>query len=234
MLEVRDLDVSYEFLRVLWGVSLHVDEGEFVALVGANGAGKTTLLKAIAGLLGLGGGTIVFREKRIGGLPAHRISRLGISLVSETLNLFPAMSVYENLCLGAQAVRDKSRKLASLGFVFDVFPRLCERRGQLAGTLSGGERKMLAIARALMSTPTLLLVDEPSLGLSPQSTRTVFQALETLHRRGTTILLVEQNANMTLHITDRAYVLDQGRILLQGRSRDLLRDAQVQKAYLGL
>jgi branched-chain amino acid transport system ATP-binding protein len=234
VLEVRNLDAGYEFLQVLWGVSLRVGEGEFVALVGPNGSGKTTLLKTIAGLLGLRQGEILYRGKRIDGLSAHQICRMGVGQVSETLNLFQAMSVYENLWLGAYAVRERARKVASLGFVFDVFPRLRERRGQLAGTLSGGERKMLAIGRALMSSPVLLLVDEPSLGLSPQSTMSVFRALETLHDRGTTILLVEQNVSMTLNITDRAYVLEQGRMVLEGRSRDLLKDGKVQKAYLGL
>ncbi len=234
MLEVRGLDAGYDFLQVLWDVSLHVPEGEFISLVGPNGAGKTTMLKTIAGLLPPRRGEILFRGWPISGMPAHQISRMGIGLVSETLNLFQAMSVYENLLLGAYAVQKKSGKLASLEFVLDIFPRLHERRNQLAGTLSGGERKMLAIARALMSAPALLLVDEPSLGLSPLLTHAVFQALATLRQKGMTILLVEQNVNITLRMTDWAYVLEQGRMVLQGRSGDLLQDAHVKKAYLGL
>ncbi len=234
MLEVRNLEAGYDFLQVLWGVSFRVPEGKLVALVGPNGAGKTTTLKTIAGLLPPTQGEILFHGRPIRGMPAHRISRLGIGLVSETLNLFHGMSVHENLLLGAHVVQEKPKILASLAFVFEVFPRLRERRNQLAGTLSGGERKMLAIARALMSAPSLLLVDEPSLGLSPPLMLAVFAALEALRQKGTTILLVEQNVKSTLRMTDWAYVLEQGRVALQGRSTDLLEDDHVQKVYLGL
>jgi branched-chain amino acid transport system ATP-binding protein len=234
MLEIKNLDAGYDFLQILWEVSLEVNEGEFIALVGPNGAGKTTTLRTIAGLLAPTRGEIIFRNRPVNGLPAHDISRLGISFVSETLNLFPAMSVYENLLLGAYTVRDKTRQQASLEFVFHLFPRLQERRHQLAGTLSGGERKMLAIARGIMSSPALLLVDEPSLGLAPKLTLAVFEALQILRQRGMTILLVEQNVNTTLHMVDRAYVLEQGRIVLQGLGADLLNNPHVQKAYLGI
>lgn len=234
MLEVKGLNSGYGFLQVLWDVCLHVSEGEFVALLGPNGAGKSTTLRTIAGLLSPMVGEITFSGRPIGGLPAHQISRMGISFVSETLNLFTGMSVRENLLLGAYAVRDRRKQRDSLDFVFNLFPRLKERANQLAGTLSGGERKMLAIARGMMSDPVLILVDEPSLGLAPKLVLSVFDALETLRQRGVTILLVEQNVNTTLHITDRAYVLEQGQIVLEGVSRDLLENEHVKNAYLGL
>jgi branched-chain amino acid transport system ATP-binding protein len=234
VLEIKGLDAGYDFLQILWEVTLNVAEGEFVALVGPNGAGKTTTLRAIAGLLPPARGEVLFRNQRLNGLSAHQISRMGISFVSETLNLFPAMSVYENLLLGAYTVHDKARKQASLDFVFDLFPRLRERRDQLAGTLSGGERKMLAIGRGIMSSPALMLVDEPSLGLAPKLTLSVFEALTTLRQRGVTILLVEQNVNTTLHLVDRAYVLEQGRVVLEGHGAQLLDNEHVQKAYLGI
>jgi len=234
LLEIKNLDAGYGFLQVLWDVSLSVSQGEFVALVGPNGAGKSTTLKTIAGLLSPKGGEIHFQGNSIGGLPANRVSQLGISFVSEGLNLFTGMSVYENLLLGAYTILDKKEQLAAIDFVFDLFPRLKARQGQLAGTLSGGERKMLAIGRGIMSNPSLLLVDEPSLGLAPQLALSVFEALETLRQRGVTILLVEQNVNTTLHITDRAYVLEQGQIALEGKSKDLLENEHVKKAFLGI
>jgi branched-chain amino acid transport system ATP-binding protein len=233
LLEVKDVSAGYSFLQVLWGVSLHVAQGEFVALVGPNGAGKTTTLRTIAGLIAPGRGEVLFKDEPIGGTAAHKVSRMGISFISESLNLFTAMSVRENLLLGAYIVRDKRRQLETLDFVFHLFPRLKERHNQLAGTLSGGERKMLAIARGMMSNPDLMLVDEPSLGLAPNLTMDVFRALEMLRQRGVTILLVEQNVNTTLHMTDRAYVVEQGRIVLEGKSQDLLENKHVREAYLG-
>lgn len=234
MLQVKNLDAGYDFLQVLWDVSLHVAEGEFVALIGPNGAGKTTTLRTIAGLLKPKGGEILFKDKPIHHLPAHIISRGGISYVSESLNLFTQMSVRENLLLGAYAVRDKQQQLDTLDFVFSLFPRLAERSNQLAGTMSGGERKMLAIARGMMSTPQLLLVDEPSLGLAPHLVHDVFHALQELQRRKITILLVEQNVNATLEITDRAYVLEQGRIAMVGPSSEMKANEHVRSAYLGI
>jgi ABC-type branched-subunit amino acid transport system ATPase component len=234
VLEIRDLHAGYDYLQVLWGVSLHVAEGEFVSLVGPNGAGKTTTLKTIAGLLKLTQGDILFRGRSISHLPPHRICQLGIGLVSEALNLFERMSVYENLLLGGYAIQDKTKRGVSLDFVFSLFPSLSERRHQLAGTLSGGERKMLAIGRGLMSAPAVLLVDEPSLGLAPLLTRTVLEALISLRRNGLTILLVEQNVNLTLSMTDRTYVLEQGRILLEGQSNTLLHDEHIRRGYLGI
>lgn len=234
MLEIKNLDAGYDFLQVLWGVSLSVAEGEFVALIGPNGAGKTTTLRTVAGLIKPKSGQILFKGERIDHLPAHLISRQGISYVSESLNLFTQMSVRENLLLGAYSVLDKQKQLQTLEFVFGLFPRLAERSGQLAGTMSGGERKMLAIARGMMSTPQLLLVDEPSLGLAPHLMHDVFRALQVLQKRKITILLVEQNVNATLKITDRAYVLEQGRIAMEGLSSEMKANDHVRTAYLGI
>ncbi len=233
MLTVNHLDAGYGFLQILWDISLEVGEGEFVALIGPNGAGKSTTLRTIAGLLRPKAGEILFNGQSIGGAPAYRVSRGGISYVSEALNLFTSMSVRENLLLGAYAVADKQKQLETLEFVFDLFPRLAERRNQLAGTMSGGERKMLAIARGMMSNPQLMLVDEPSLGLAPYLVTDVFNSLIKLKERGVTILLVEQRVNATLEITDRAYVLEHGRVALAGPSHELKTNEHVRKAYLG-
>lgn len=235
MLEIKNLDAGYGFLQVLWDISMHVDEGEFVALVGPNGAGKSTTLKTIAGLIKPSAGDIVLSGESIGGVAAHVVSSdKGISYISESLNLFTGMSVHENLLLGAYIIQDKRRIDQGLETVYELFPRLKERRNQLAGTLSGGERKMLAISRGIMSNPHLLLVDEPSLGLAPNLTMDVFKALEKLRQTGVTILLVEQNVNSTLRITDRGYVLEQGHIVLEGPSRELLQNQHVRSAYLGV
>jgi len=234
LLELMNVNSKYDFLQILWSVSLQVGEGEFVALVGPNGAGKTTTLRTIAGLLAPMSGEITFKGQSIGGMSAHLVSRLGISYVSEGLNLFTDMSVRENLLLGAYAVNDKKQELETLEFVYHLFPRLKEREKQLAGTMSGGERKMLAIARGMMSNPELLLVDEPSLGLAPHLTHDVFRALLELRKRGVTILLVEQNVNATLEITDRAYVLEHGRVAMEGPSKEMKANEHVRSAYLGL
>ena len=234
LLELKNVNTSYGFLQILWDLSLHVDEGEFVALVGPNGAGKTTTLRTVAGLLTPMSGEVLFKDKPIGGTKAHTVSRMGISYISEGLNLFTDMSVRENLLLGAYALNDKEQELETLAFVYQLFPRLKEREKQLAGTMSGGERKMLAIARGMMSNPELLLVDEPSLGLAPHLTHDVFRALIELKKRGVTILLVEQNVNATLDITDRAYVLEHGRIAMEGPSREMKDNEHVRSAYLGL
>jgi branched-chain amino acid transport system ATP-binding protein len=234
MLEVQAVDCGYGFLQVLRGVNLRVQEGELVAILGPNGAGKSTVLKCIAGMLRPWRGDIRFRNRSTAGLRANRVSRLGVGYVSETLNLFTGMSVYENLLLGAYAIRDPANRRGSLEFVFEMFPRLAERRPQLAGTLSGGERKMLAIGRALMGRPTLLLVDEPSLGLAPKLTQSVFAALKRLSQEGLTILLVEQNVPGTLEMADRAYVLEQGAVVLEGTARALQETAHIQEVYMGL
>jgi branched-chain amino acid transport system ATP-binding protein len=234
VLQLTGVEAGYDLLQVLWGVDLHVDEGEFVALLGPNGAGKTTTLRTIAGFLPPIRGSVMFRGAHLDGVSPHRVSTTGVGYVSESLNLFPAMSVYENLLVGAYAVKDKARISSTMDLVFELFPRLLERRDQLAGTLSGGERKMLAIGRGLMPSPSLLLVDEPSLGLAPMATLTTFEALKALHARGVTILLVEQNVNTTLHLVDRAYVLEQGQIVLEGTGQELLGNSHVQEAYLGI
>lgn len=234
LLEVKNLNAGYGFLQILRDVSLNVDKGEYVCLVGPNGAGKSTTLKTIAGLLKPMSGEILFEGKPIGGLPGNQMARKGISFVSEEMNLFVNMTVNENLAMGAYTITDKQKQKDRLAFVYNLFPRLVERRNQLAGTMSGGERKMLAIARGLMSDPTLLLVDEPSFGLAPQLTENVFQSLDTLVKQGMTIMLVEQNVTKTLAVTDRGYVLENGRIELQGKSSDLACDAHVRKVFLGV
>lgn len=234
MLKLTSIEAGYDLLQVLWGVDLHIEEGEFVAILGPNGAGKTTTLRTIAGFLTPLRGSVSFRGRKLSGLVPHQVSRAGIGYVSESLNLFPLMSVYENLLVGAYTVREKAQVDKQIDGVFELFPRLHERRDQLAGTLSGGERKMLAIGRGLMPQPALLLVDEPSLGLAPIPTLATFAALRTLRDRGMTILLVEQNVNSTLQIVDRAYVLEQGVVVLAGTGADLLSNTHVQEAYLGI
>lgn len=234
MLELKNLDSGYDFLQVLWEVSFTVEQGEFVALIGPNGAGKSTTLRTIAGLLKPKGGDILFNGESIKAKAPHLISRMGISYVSEALNLFTDMSVRENLLLGAYAVKEKETQLKTLDYIFELFPRLQERKAQLAGTMSGGERKMLAIARGMMSNPTLMLVDEPSLGLQPNLTYAVFEALLKLRKQGVTILLVEQNVNATLDITDRAYILEQGKIVMSGPSHEMKANDHVRNAYLGI
>jgi branched-chain amino acid transport system ATP-binding protein len=234
MLELKNLNSGYDFLQVLWDVSLKVDEGEFVALIGPNGAGKSTTLRTISGLLTPKGGEVLFKGKSINKRKAHEVSRMGISYVSEQLNLFTDMSVEENLLLGAYAIRDQEEQQKSLKLVYELFPRLAERKKQLAGTMSGGERKMLAIARGMMSNPELMLVDEPSLGLQPSLVTDVFNSLKRLSDQNVTILLVEQNVNATLEITDRAYILEQGRIVMEGPSHTMKENEHVRNAYLGI
>lgn len=234
MLQVEHLDGGYEFLQVLWDVSLEIEEGEFVALIGPNGAGKTTVLKTICGLVPAKGGEVSFNGRPITRMAPHNIARMGISYISQDLNLFTAMSVRENLLLGAYAVPDRQQQLQTLDKVYGLFPRLQEREGQLAGTMSGGERKMLAIARGMMCNPHLLLVDEPSLGLAPHLVTDVFHSLQQLQRSGATILMVEQLVHASLAITDRAYVLESGRIAMQGPSAELKSNEHVQSAYLGV
>lgn len=233
LLEIKSLDSGYGFLQVLWDVSFYVEEGEFVALIGPNGAGKSTTLKTISGLLEPQGGEILFEGNPIGGMEGHLVCRKGVAYISEELNLFVNMTVKENLEMGAFMIKDSAKQAENLEFVYELFPRLYERENQFAGTLSGGERKMLAIGRGMMSGPSLLLVDEPSLGLAPMLTNEVFKALKALNARGTTILLVEQNVNKTLKNTSRAYILEKGKIVLDGKSADLADDEHVRKIYLG-
>ena len=234
LLEVKNLNAGYGFLQILREVSLTLDEGEYVALVGPNGAGKSTTLKTIAGLLRPMSGEVRFKGESISGLAGNKVARKGIAFVSEAMNLFVNMTVQENLFMGAYTLTDKKLIKDRLAFVYGLFPQLVERKNQLAGTMSGGERKMLAIGRGLMSNPQLLLVDEPSFGLAPQLTESVFESLGALNKQGVTILLVEQNVTKTLAVTDRGYVLENGRIELQGKSHDLACDAHVRKVFLGV
>jgi branched-chain amino acid transport system ATP-binding protein len=234
VLEVKGLQSAYSDLQVLWDVSLELAEGEFVVLLGPNGAGKTTTLRTISGVLKPLGGEIKFLNKSIGGMPGHEISKLGISFITEDLNLYPKMSVKDNLLVGAYSVRDKKQISKTMDYVIHLFPRLEERLNQLAGTLSGGERKMLAIGRGLMPNPRLILVDEPSLGLSPLMTKATFGALEQLYRDGTTILLVEQHLGKALEITNRGYILEQGKIVMHAPTKELLTSDRVREVYLGM
>lgn len=234
LLEVKNLNAGYGYLQILRDVSLKIDKGEYVCIVGPNGAGKSTTMKTIAGLISPMGGTILFNGENIAGLAASQITQKGISFVSEEMNLFVNMSVQENLYLGAYIIKDKRLQKERLDFVYELFPRLAERKHQLAGTMSGGERKMLAIGRGMMSDPALLLVDEPSFGLAPQLTANVFESLDVLIKKGVTILLVEQNVTKTLAVTSRGYVLENGKIGLEGKSRDLANDPYVRKVFLGV
>jgi len=236
MLKIRNLEAGYGPLRVLKGISLHVSPGEAVAVIGANGAGKTTLLKTIAGVLKARSGEIAFDKQSILGRQAERIVGLGCSLVPEGRHVFPTMTVRENLLLGAFCRRrtNKGKDLDdSLEQVYNLFGILKERSSQLAGTLSGGQQQMLAIARALMSRPRLLMMDEPSLGVAPLVVRDIYETIVTLKRNGLTILLVEQNARAALAVADRGYVIETGQIVLQGPSRQLSDNPEVQRAYLG-
>ena len=234
MLKLSNIYAGYGSIGVLWDVSLEVKEGEFMALLGPNGVGKTTTLRTISGIIAPSQGEISFMKKRINGLPVQHIIRMGISYVTDDGCLFSGMTVMENLLLGAYTIKDKNKVKDSLENVFELFPRLEERKKQLAGSMSGGERKMLAIARGLMPDPKLLLVDEPSLGLAPKLVVDVFNTLKELTARGVTVLLVEQNVNTTLKIVDRGYVLEQGSIVESGTSQELRESDHVRKAYLGI
>ena len=232
LLAVQDLVTAYGSVEALHGISFHVDDGEIVALLGANGAGKTTTLRTISGLLRPRAGEVRFAGERIDTRRAHEIVRLGLTHVPEGRWIFTLLTVDENLRLGAYAERRVPRE--ALDRVFTQFPRLAERRGQLAGTLSGGEQQMLAMARALMTRPRLLLLDEPSMGLAPVLVRGIFQTIAEINRQGTTVLLVEQNANAALRLARRAYVLETGRIALEGLGAELARNEAVRRAYLGV
>ena len=234
VLEVRDIDVFYGELQALWGVSLDIEEGELVALVGSNGAGKTTTLRTISGLLKPAKGYIKFMGKDITGWPPHKIAEAGIAHVPEGRQLFPKLTVMENLKMGAYTKKAREKIEDSLEFVFSLFPRLKERKNQLAGTMSGGERQMLAIARGLMLRPKLLMLDEPSLGLAPKLVLKVMDTLKRLHEEGLTILLVEQNVKYALELADRGYVLETGRVIMHGTGKELLENPKIKSAYLGL
>lgn len=232
-LEVKDLSVYYGVIAALKGISFEVEEGEVIALIGANGAGKTTTLHTITGLLPAKTGSIIFGGKDITKMPAHKIVKMGMAHVPEGRRIFQQLSVYDNLKLGAYTRDDKSGIIDDLAKVYKRFPRLAERKNQIAGTLSGGEQQMLAMGRALMSKPKIIVMDEPSMGLSPILVSEIFDIIESIRKDGTTVLLVEQNAKKALSISDRAYVLETGRIVLSGKASELINDESVKKAYLG-
>ena len=232
MLNVENINVYYGAIHAVKDVSLHVNEGEIVTLIGANGAGKTTTLQTISGLLHARTGSISFMDQNIGGIPAHKLVGLGMAQVPEGRRVFLQMSVKENLEMGA-FTRPNSEVDASIAEVYERFPRLKERMNQVAGTLSGGEQQMLAMGRALMSKPKLLMLDEPSMGLAPILVEQIFDIIKELHKAGTTILLVEQNAEMALKVADRAYVMESGTITLSGTGAELAASDAIKKAYLG-
>ena len=234
MLAVNNIDTLYGKIQALWGVSLEIDEAEIVALVGSNGAGKTTLLNTISGLLHPASGSIEFLGKRIDGLASYAIVELGMSHIPEGRKLFPDMSVRENLEMGAYANRAWKQKRETLDKVYQLFPILKARQGQLASTLSGGEQQMVAMGRGLMSQPRLCIVDEPSSGLAPLIVEEIFGIIQGLRDQDIAIFLIEQNVQQTLEIADRAYVLENGRIILEGNSKELLKEELIRKAYLGL
>ena len=233
MLEVRDLEVNYGSINAIKKISFDVNEGEVIALIGANGAGKTTTLHTITGLLKAKSGSVMFEGKELLKTPPHKIVEMGMAHVPEGRRIFQQLTVYKNLTLGAFTRKDKAAIDETLQMVYNKFPRLEERKKQVAGTLSGGEQQMLAMGRALMSKPKIVLMDEPSMGLSPLFVSGVFKIIEEIRASGTTVLLVEQNAKKALEIADRAYVLETGRIVLSGDAKDLMNDDSVKKAYLG-
>ena len=233
-LEIRDLNLYYGDAQALADVSLEIREKEIVAIVGANGAGKTSLIRAIAGIQPSRSGKIAFREQQLQGLESHRICNLGIGQVAEGRQVFPTLSILENLEVGAMLPRARAGAKRTLDEVFAMFPRLAERRAQLAGTLSGGEQQMLAIGRCLMGAPELIMFDEPSLGLAPLVVQEVLHTIRVLNGRGLTILLVEQNVAVSLKLSNRAYVLENGRVAMSGTGESLLHDDRVRQAYLGL
>ena len=233
MLEIKDIEVYYGMIQAIKGISFEVKEGEVIALIGANGAGKTTILHTITGLLSPKRGSVLFEGQDITKIPAHKIVSLGMAHVPEGRRVFADLTVYENLKMGAYTRKDKAEIDETIAMVYKRFPRLEERKNQLAGTLSGGEQQMLAMGRALMSHPKIILMDEPSMGLSPILVNQIFDIIEEVSKSGTTVLLVEQNAKKALSIADRAYVLETGKIVLEGDAKALMDDDSIKKAYLG-
>lgn len=233
MLEIKNINVYYGVIQAIRDVSFEVNEGEVIALIGANGAGKTTILHTITGLISAKSGEVLYEGVDLQKIPAHKIVSLGIAHVPEGRHVFSQLTVYENLLMGAYTRNDKNEIAESLDKVYKRFPRLQERRGQYAGTLSGGEQQMLAMGRALMSKPKIILMDEPSMGLSPILVEEIFDIIQSISKSGTTVLLVEQNAKKALAIADRAYVLETGRVVLADDAKKLMNDESVKKAYLG-
>jgi len=232
LLQIRDLVVKYGAVAALQGISLNVEDGQIVALIGANGAGKTSLLNAVSGVIKRTSGSITLNQRSVPDAP-HKVVEMGIVHVPEGRRVFPSLSVEENLLAGAMTRRDRAGVTTTMEEVFSIFPRLLERRAQLAGTLSGGEQQMLAIGRGLMAKPMVLMIDEPSLGLAPLLIRDVMKCVERLNESGTTVLLVEQNASKALAVCDHAYVLETGRIVMEGAGSELLKDPRIREAYLG-
>lgn len=232
-LELRDLRVSYGKVEALHGISVHVEQGEIVTILGANGAGKTTTLTTISGLRKPSGGSILFQGRPLHTIPSHEIVRLGITQSPEGRRVFGTLSVRENLDLGAFTSKDRGRSAKIRKWIFDLFPRLAEREGQLAGTLSGGEQQMLAVGRALMSRPDMIMLDEPSLGLAPLLVKEIFNIIRRINEDGMTVLLVEQNAFAALSVAHYAYILEVGRVVLEGTGQELLENPKVKEAYLG-
>lgn len=233
LLEVNNLEVYYGVICALKGISFEVNEGEIVSLIGANGAGKTTMMQSVVGIIPKKNGTVIFDGQDITKTPCHKIVQLGMTQVPEGRRIFQELTVYENLMMGAYTIKDQQQFKKDLESIFQRFPRLSERRNQIAGTLSGGEQQMLAMSRALMSHPKLLMLDEPSMGLAPILVDQIFEIIKELNASGTTILLVEQNANKALQIADRAYVLETGSVTLSGTGAELSQSDEVRKAYLG-
>lgn len=233
MLEVKDLEVYYGVIQAIKGISFEVNKGEVIALIGANGAGKTTILHTVSGLIAPTKGSVVFEGNDISKVPGHKIVSMGMAHVPEGRRVFAEMTVLQNLKMGAYTRKDKKEINDTLEMVYSRFPRLAERKNQIAGTLSGGEQQMLAMGRALMSHPSIILMDEPSMGLSPIFVNEIFNIIKDVSASGTTVLLVEQNAKKALSIADRAYVLETGNIVLEGKASDLLQNDAVKKAYLG-
>lgn len=234
MLVVDQLVAGYSMLPAIHGVSFEVKQGQIVALLGSNGAGKSTAFRAITGAIKTTSGTVTYKGKKITGIPIYDIVRLGISMVPEGRQLFPKMSIYDNLLMGAYILKDKNTVKENLERAYELFPILHERRSQMAGTLSGGEQQMVAIARALMSNPELLILDEPSLGIMPKLVDQIFDEIRKISKEGITILVAEQNAEKTLSFADYAYVLSEGEVAMQGTGQELLSNEQVQKIYLGM
>lgn len=234
LLKIEDLHTNYGAIHALKGISLEVNEGEIVCLIGSNGAGKTTLVNSIVGIVKSSSGTITFDGKDITHVPAHAMTKAGIGISPEGREVFPELTVEENLRIGAFIVKDQNQIKESYERVYALFPRLKERTTQLAGTLSGGEQQMLAVGRALMSNPKMILLDEPSLGLAPNFVEMIFSMIKEINKQGVTVLLIEQNANMALQISQRAYVLENGLVSMSGNASDIANDPMVKKAYLGM
>lgn len=233
LLEVKDLQVYYGVIRALKGISFHVDQGEIVSLIGANGAGKTTTMQSIMRLIPIKSGSVVYDGNEINKIPGHKLVGMGMSQVPEGRRVFQELTVYENLLLGAYTQKDKKKIKEDIDEICTRFPRLGERKSQIAGTLSGGEQQMLAVGRALMSRPKVIMMDEPSLGLAPIIVRGIFDIIKEINKQGVTVLLIEQNANMALKTADIGYVMETGRITMSGAGAELLANEEVKKAYLG-